>query len=621
MKILPLLAILLLFFTGCRTAEDAFKDGQSAEMSGNNKGAIRFYLETIRLNPEFIQAKQRLAVAGQKEIDNSFRSAQSLINSGRGQDGLTQLSAIENLHRQISFHAPSVKLPANFRQAQESGQAQARINLFRQAKDSEQKSEWDRALSILSDIEQFNPNSKERLQILNDRVRINDKAFKQQVSAADQLYNDGKYDQSLGALNVAAKYADNLEEEKTLNAKKLKFKNGIIISEATTLKKFINQKQFTQAETRLNNLDKLQGHFERSQLDAVRVLKSKLYNAWATDSFQARRYLESWEIASKTLKVDKQNQEAIELQQKSINSIVISERKELDLALKNKKYIEAETRLNNLDKIQSYFNKQQLNEIRLLKVHLYNTWASNTFKEGKYRESWHIASNTLRHSPNNQGALDLQRKAMQLGRVSYALLPIICNKNALPFVKNIDTDFNNGPARNMPPFTLLASDFDMRDAFRAFRVNPQNITREQALAVARRTQSSFVIFRELTAFRIGDQFISSRNLPILKIDNTPANMEVRKSAMILNARLLITIVDAKSGHRVFSKEQDISSRLEYEQGFLHDKPHKFKLTNKQKSLLEPPAPEDLRTLEQSSVKAATDFFLKSIFPEMEKLIP
>ncbi|MCM8541916.1 MAG: hypothetical protein NE328_16725 [Lentisphaeraceae bacterium] len=526
MKTLPLLLILLLL-SGCRSAEDAFKDGQQAEMSGNSALAVRYYLETIRLNPELFQAKQRLAVVGQQEIDRGFSTAQNSINSGNGYQGLTQLDATQSLFKQISFHAPSVRLPVGFNELQQQGQSLARSDLFQQAINSENNGEWDKALAILSDVERYNPSSDERLQLLNNRVRINDKAYNQHMINADNLYKAGNYDASLDSLGFAEKYADNLEEEKRLNNTKSNFRTGIIISEATALKESLKKQKYIEAEARLNELDKLQNHFEKSQLDAVRVLKTKLYNTWATDVFEM----------------------------------------------------------------------------------------------GKYRESWHLAGNTLKFDGNNQEALERQRKALQFGTVKFALLPVIANKNAEPFVKQIDNDFNNGPARNMPPFTNLVSDFDMRDAFRAFRINPQHITREQALAIAKRTHASFVIFRELTVFRIGDQLISSRNIPIQKVDNSQANMEVRKSAMILNSRLLITIVDSNTGHRLFSKEEDISSKLEYEQGFLSDQPNKFILTNEQKSLLEPPAQQDIQTLENSSVKLATDFFLKTIFPEMEKLVP
>lgn len=526
MKTLPLLLILLLF-AGCRSAEDAFKDGQQAEMTGNTKLAVRYYLETLRFKPDMFQAKERLAVVGQKEVDNGVSLSRNLINSGRGHEGLTQLSATENLFKQINFHAPSVRLPAEFSQLKQQGQSLARSDLFQQAQNAENNGEWDKSLSLLTEIERYSPSSDERLRILNDRVRINDKAYSQHMANADRLYKEGNYDASLDALGFAERYADNLEEEKKLTSKRSNFKTGIIITEATALKESLNKKRYLEAEKRLLELDKLQEHFEKSQLDAVRVLKTKLYN----------------------------------------------------------------------------------------------TWASDVFKSGKYRESWHLASNTLKFDSSNKEALDLQNKAIQLGTVRFALLPVISNNNAVPFVKLLDTDFNNGPARNMPPFTALVSDFDMRDAFRAFRINPQHITREQALAVAKRTRAPFVIFRELTTFRIEERFVSSRNVAIQKIDNTQSAMEIKKGVINLNSRLLVTIVDAKSGHRVFSKEGDISSKLEFEQGFLPDQPNKFKLTNEQKTLLSPPGQQDIQTLEAESAKAATDFFLKIVFPEMENLIP
>ena len=527
MRYIAFFLLLAVCLTGCRSAEDAFNDAQRAEMSGNDRLAIRYYIETIRLNPEMHQAKQRLAVVGQREVDRSFSSAENSIKQGRGHDGLNQLNSLQQLHRQISTYTPQVKLPGNFTHLKDKAQSLARSDLFRQAKDAERRGEWDKALGILTEIEAYNPSSNDRLQILNSRVLINDKAFKQQLNSAESLYKSGKYDESLTVLSAASKYADNLEEENLLKDRTSKYKTNIIISEATALKDSLKKRKYLQAEKRLMGLDRLQGHFGKSQLDAVRVLKIKLYNSWAADLTD----------------------------------------------------------------------------------------------QGKFRESWHTAAKSLEFEANNRAALDIQRNAMQLGRVNFVLLPLIANKNAEPFIKKVDADFNNGPARNLPPFTLLVSDFDLRDAFRAFRVNPQNITREQAVAVARRTNAKYIIFRELTSYRLEEQFISSSNMPVRRKDNTQSTMEVRKGELRLNSRMLITIVDSKTGHRVFSKEQDISSKLEFEQGFLIDPIKNLALTDQQRSLLEPPADSDFQAVEGSSVKAATDFFLKKIFPEMEKLIP
>lgn len=527
MRVLPLIFILALLITGCRSAEDAFQDAQNAEMAGNNKLAVRYYLETIRLNPNMPQAKQRLGNVARKEIDSGIRRAEDLIRNGNGSQGLTQLDATESLYNQVKFHSPELKLPQNFTHLKDLAQTQVRSDLFRQALIAEQGNEWDKALAVLADLEKFNPTANDRMKIIGDRERINDKAFNQQIAGAELLFKEGKYPDSLAALDAAAKYADKLDKENLLSSKKSKFRTDIIISEATALKENMNNKKFIEASERLKGLETLKQFFEKPQLDAIRVLNIKLYNTWAEDLFNAR----------------------------------------------------------------------------------------------KYRESWHRAADALKYESSNPEALELQRKSLQLGRVNFALLPIIHNQKDAPFVKKIDNDFNNGPARNLPPFTLLVSDFDLRDAFRAFRVDPQNITREQALNVARRTNAPFVIFRELTAYRMEQQFTSSQNLPVKRKDNSIATMEVKKGFIKLNSRLLITIVDSKSGHRIFSKEGDLTSQLEFEQAFLNEAPKNLNLTNAQLALLNPPAQEDYEAVEKASVKAATELFLKAVFPEMEKVVP
>jgi hypothetical protein len=547
MKLLLTSIITLLCLCGCRSAEDAFNDGRQAELSGNNQRAISYYIEAIRLKPELLDATTRLETVGEKHMSSIIDRAQQDINQKRGFAGLTQLTKAEALKRQLNPYTANVKLPSHFAKMRVDAQQIVISNRFSDASNAERSAKWDEALGYLSEINQYNPTSSQRLQLLKSQTRIKDIAFKQELDSADRYFSEKKWQAALDGLKKAKKYADNLSEDQLLSERSEKFKNGVIIQEATALKGELDRKDWPAAENRIKRLDTLNSSLDKRQQDAIRLLKGKVYNSWATD----------------------------------------------------------------------------------------------LFKQRKYRESWHRSADVLKYDPDNQEAVNRQTKARKLGTQNFLLLPIIHSNQSKNLAWEVNSSFNNGPARNMPPFTALVKDFDLQEAIRAFKVDPQRMTRNQAVAIARRTQANFVIFREITLYRIEQQFTSKRteivklnvppqakppknqgnNPPQVQVPTT-TKIEIKKGNLILKGTIRFSVIDDQTGHSLFSEEGKIDSVLEFEQAF-PDRPLKdLILTEKQNSLLEPPGnAKDLLQLEKSAAATATDFFLKTVLPKLEVLVP
>jgi hypothetical protein len=408
--------IAILFFCGCRSAEDAFLDGQNAEASGNLRSAVNYYAEAARLKPEMIQAKDKVADVGGRHMASLVKQAQDSNRAGKGRDTLGILNQMESLERLASPHASTVRKPANYKQIKNEAHQIIINQLLADAASAEKSAKWDDALKYYDEIEQFEPNSNQRLRILKDRTRIKDIAFKQQIDAADRYFDQGQWQTALTTLDIAKKYADNLSEDQLLKERNDKYRNGIIIKEATALKGELDRKDWKAAEDRMARLDSLKGSLEKSQLDAIRVLRARIYNTWAAD-------------------LEKQN---------------------------------------------------------------------------KYRSAYHKSGEALKHDPDSQEAIKRQQLAKKLGTQSFVILPFIHNNQSKNLAFEINSSFNNGPARNMPPFTTLVRDFDIQEAIRALKADPQRMTRDQAVAIARRTNASFVVFREITFYRVEGQFTNSR---------------------------------------------------------------------------------------------------------------
>ena len=109
---ISLIAILL--FCGCRSAEDAYLDGQRAENMGNLRAAVNYYIEAVRLAPEMIQAKSKVADVGERVMADYMNKAKSSNRNGRGRDALSYLTQAESLERQARPIAANVKRPSSY---------------------------------------------------------------------------------------------------------------------------------------------------------------------------------------------------------------------------------------------------------------------------------------------------------------------------------------------------------------------------------------------------------------------------------------------------------------------------------------------------------------------------
>lgn len=533
MKALYTILFTLLLFTGCRSAEDAFNDGRQAEAAGNNQQAVNYYIEAIRLKPEFLESTTRLETVGKKLMTSIILQAKQNLEQRNGVGALAQLKRARSLKRRTSPYTANVNLPSNLETLEKSAQQVVIKKLFNQVFQAERGSQWDQALKLLNDIKQYQPNSDQQRRLFSDQRRILDIAFKEKISIADQQFKNSQWQLALDTLEMAKKYADNLSEDKMLSERHDNFRNGIIIKEATALKTELQSKNWFAAEKRMKKLDTLGSSLDKRQLQAIRVLKEKLYNAWADD----------------------------------------------------------------------------------------------LFKQKKYRQSWHRSQEVLKYVAENKQAQDRQLQALKLGTQNFVLLPIIHGPKSNKLCNSIDSSFNNGPARNMPPFTSLVRDFDLREAFRAFKINPQRITRNQAIDVAKRTHANYIIFREITLYRVEGEFTKTtfQNVELAKHQpNKPdsTKLEIKTGLITLKASIRFSVVDHHTGHSILSKEGKIDSSLQFEQAFPDRPLRELVLTDKQRSLLiTPGTAQDIQQLEKEASTKATDFFLKTILPELELLVP
>ena len=250
--------------------------------------------------------------------------------------------------------------------------------------------------------------------------------------------------------------------------------------------------------------------------------------------------------------------------------------------------------------------------------------ADDLMARKRYRDAFHKSAQALKYDPENQEAGRRQLDAKRFGTKNFVILPFIHDRPAENLTIEINSEFNNGPARNMPPFTALVREFDVQDAIRAIRANPQRITRNQAVAIARRTNADFVVFREITFYRHGARYTNGRTEKVNRVGEPPTatTIEVRKGKYELKSTVRFSIIDAQTGHSIYSEEAKIDSEFDFEQAFLKEPAENLKLSNKQRSLLIPPGNgQDIHNLEKASAKNATEVFIKTVLPKMEELVP
>ncbi|MCM8532126.1 MAG: hypothetical protein NE330_13275 [Lentisphaeraceae bacterium] len=521
------LVILLVLLVGCRSAEDAFNDAQSAEMTGNNFRATQFYLETIRLQGDHPTAKARLQNVSEKQFKQDISRVHQNLQRKDGKAALVYIKKAENLKRMVAAYVP-LSYPSNWLDMKADANQFIIENLFVASYKSESQGNWDQALISLSEINNYSPSTADRKKTLNIISRINDQAYKAWLAQAESSFNAKKYKEGFAALKEASKYADSLNERNTLTDTENKYQKNLIFGKADEIKKLIDQKNFVEAEKLSQTLDNYQDNFDKTFQDASRLLKAKVYSSWA----------------------------------------------------------------------------------------------NHFLSQNKFRQAWAKTQQSLEIDPQNPKVKQLADTALAAGKTEFLILPILHNKNSKNLSRSINEGLKSESYSKLSPFVHVTPDFDLNDAVRALRVNTQRITREDAMRMADRVGARFAIFREITDYRVQSQFTKTQKVNIKRKDQTPTQLVVKSGIFSLISKLRITVIDAKTGHRILGEEVSLNSKLEFSQAFPNEHPNQLILPEKYASIINPPGTaEDMATLEGESAKIATGFFNKEMIPQMEGLIP
>jgi hypothetical protein len=304
------------------------------------------------------------------------------------------------------------------------------------------------------------------------------------------------------------------------------------------------------------------------------------------------------------------------------NAVVMSIATQIKDLLEQNKFTQAEQKAKELDLYQGQFGESQKDATRLLKAKVYSTWAESLAKQAKFRQAWLMNQEALKYDPKNPATLQALSKAEQQGRKSFTILPILFSQSSRELSHHIENDFKNTSLPKSLPFISFTSDFDLKDALRAFKIHPQTITREQAIRICQRTKASYAIFREITGYRLEKKFTGSRHEQVKRHDKTLTKMLIKKGSLTLKSSMRFTIIDANTGHRLVSEEISLDNTIVFEQAFPDEDPNRLLLTKKQAAYFDAPgSPRDIVTLEKKSTELAIGFFTDKILPAMEKLIP
>ncbi|NQZ60243.1 MAG: hypothetical protein HRT88_22560, partial [Lentisphaeraceae bacterium] len=234
------------------------------------------------------------------------------------------------------------------------------------------------------------------------------------------------------------------------------------------------------------------------------------------------------------------------IRQEYLRQIILTSAMRVKTELDINNFLGAGIHLSSLNNMDSFFSQSHKDSIRLLYSKINNKWAAHLFHKDQYRLAWHKASEVFQYDAENAQARALQKKAMQLGRTSFVVLPIIHSNESKNLALECVTSFNNGPARNMPPLCGLTSDFALRNAIRLLRITPQRMTRNNAMRIAQRTDAQYIVFRELTDHRNKEQEISHHSETVKRKDGTTTKINITKNVLTVSATMRYTLIDAET---------------------------------------------------------------------------
>lgn len=147
---LSLLLVTLLLFavgSGCKSTQKRYEKATQLEAQARWAEAARYYIEVLEREPDFEDARQRLAEVGAFAIDDYLAAADAALAEGLPDAAIIELEHLDALRDDAHGVGVRLAVPATYADYRARVERQALVALLQQGDRAERAADWNAALA------------------------------------------------------------------------------------------------------------------------------------------------------------------------------------------------------------------------------------------------------------------------------------------------------------------------------------------------------------------------------------------------------------------------------------------------------------------------------------------
>ena len=304
--------VVCLFLNSCKSAEDYYREGQSAEANGQVFRAGDLYVRSLGRQATFQPARQSLEAIATRAENEAVRQANNSSQRGQALAAVSNLQSFEAFKGRVAGVGIRISLSptyASFKRQKLDGA----INYLFQDSDAQYAQQnWGSALSALDKISQYRPSQSQSHQVTDKRRLISNQAYSSYLQTARESAKKNDFATAYKMIDAAKGFASTDQQRQEIANLNREFKAQAFSALMIDFDQEIQKKKFANAEKMLSEIRKTAGKADGKNAE------TRLYLAWANDEMIQRHYRHAYQKAEQLIKLQGHNAQALSIQNNAL---------------------------------------------------------------------------------------------------------------------------------------------------------------------------------------------------------------------------------------------------------------------------------------------------------------